>query len=1489
MSSLADELLADLDGSDDDAPADDYEAFATNGHVASVNGKGKGRASEDDEEMDERDEQEMKQEDDLLPIPEGGIAPAEELDAEEVEKMQTSTIDSVRQIAKLVSTARFRDTLAQVEQYSAQTPGDMSSSDSPEYRLIVQANNLAVEIDNEILLAYKFARDHYSPRFSELEQLLSDFAPTDYCRAVLAIGNPEDLGTPDLKGVLPSATVMVVTVTATTNAGRQLTAKEWQAVQDACAMIAQLEAARRTIIEHVKSRMSLLAPNLTVLLGTETATKLLGVAGGVTALSKMPACNIHLLGAQRKSASGIATGSHLVQRRHTGFIYASDLVMSQAEEYRVKAQRKIGAKVALAARIDARRQCKDGSFGLKVREDIETKLDKLAEPPPAKLTKALPVPAEGKKKRRGGKRARKAKEAYAMTELRKLQNRQMFGEAEEEDGAFDETKGLGMIGKATGSIRANVADTRTKAKMSKASKNRLSMLRAATSGSQTSGTASSLSFTPHQGLEIIDPTRANRVEEANKKWFAAGSFSHIPSKGSPVQAPQRCIAEMQAHRRLLWDPSGQSERFVVASSSDVKLYELGQERRRQTVKTVAAYSDLAAVRSLAWSYSHPNLIALGMLSGKCILLHMATSQSVEPNTPSTPGQVQLQARASRPCNSVAFCPSDPHLLATGLDKSRDYGLQVWDIETAAGVLQADMDAKAQTRLGAALSEPKPLMQHGPSEACSSVIFLAGSGSPTIVAGMGAKSLRSYDLRAPSTHQQSLVWSTRSVNGLCADPYDNHRFASYGDDNVVKIWDTRWPADSILSFSDDDASDKRKARDVYPARRALEPVKLTAIAFNSSRRGLLASSERDERALRIWNVIDGPASNALVEPQHRKTAAADSEVPVPLNRSRHEIPGLARPLLFSESLTPAFSQPIAAFAFAARTKGKSQTELVSVSRDGQIELVQLVPPMELAWHVSGDLVIARGSQGRLLNRVRVPPAEDEEPHTLDLDISSVMRRRAIAGYGVTNQSMASDTEPDLADMWSWLNHVDRLATTTTTRVRSIEFDYQGILSIVRGIAQGAQIASTPERASPQGRRSESAISVLDDVSRSLRKGEQARAKDAVFAEAVKDYNKLNNVPAFAPAATSRPAQRRLALHMLGADYALDSFEDATKRYEKAGQLEKAAAWTLFSGNTEQAVKILQRSKDPQIKLIAPALAGFLAQKDTLSSSKNAIFRDLCTSISGELDNPFSRAMMAYIANGDWSDILDEQGLPLRDRIAVALRFLSDDELVKMLQHLAKSAVQSGDLEGLVLLGLTPSGFDLLQAYIDRTGDVQTAAIVASYAPHRWQSTRAERWIGAYRRLLNKWKLYAQRAHFDIARGARSRAIAVTRPVVAPPTATRMFVRCNFCNEVVSAGSQSTQTRASETKRPANATERRKVTHCPKCGQSFPKCSICLQDLAVADDSQAHATGDIKAIASAWCYCQTCRHGGHAMHILEWFKRGHKTCPVADCDCACSRMR
>ena len=140
---------------------------------------------------------------------------------------------------------------------------------NPEYNLIVQANNLSVDVDNDILLVHKafkiifarctvtgidisffcfyiqFIRDHYAPKFPELEQLVTD--PSMFIRTVRALGNSEDPTKVDLSGVLPPAVIMSVLVTATTTSGQNLSEGEWLTVQNACDLADRLEEARKKV------------------------------------------------------------------------------------------------------------------------------------------------------------------------------------------------------------------------------------------------------------------------------------------------------------------------------------------------------------------------------------------------------------------------------------------------------------------------------------------------------------------------------------------------------------------------------------------------------------------------------------------------------------------------------------------------------------------------------------------------------------------------------------------------------------------------------------------------------------------------------------------------------------------------------------------------------------------------------------------------------------------------------------------------------------------------------------------------------------------------------------------------------------------------------------------------------------------------------------------------------------------------------------------
>ena len=97
------------------------------------------------------------------------------------------------------------------------------------------------------------------------------------------------------------------------------------------------------------------APNLSAVLGSEVAARLMGVAGGLIPLSKMPACNVQVLGAKRKTMAGFSSAAAVRSGDlHAGFIFQCDVIQKNTPPaLRSRAARLIGGKCTLMARVDA--------------------------------------------------------------------------------------------------------------------------------------------------------------------------------------------------------------------------------------------------------------------------------------------------------------------------------------------------------------------------------------------------------------------------------------------------------------------------------------------------------------------------------------------------------------------------------------------------------------------------------------------------------------------------------------------------------------------------------------------------------------------------------------------------------------------------------------------------------------------------------------------------------------------------------------------------------------------------------------------------------------------------------------------------------------------------------------------------------------------------------------------------------------------------------
>ncbi|OIT28229.1 hypothetical protein A4A49_19681 [Nicotiana attenuata] len=102
-----------------------------------------------------------------------------------------------------------------------------------------------------------------------------------------------------------------------------------------------------------------IAPNLSALVGTAVAAKLITSAGGLSSLAKMPACNILNLGVNL-----------------AGYIEQTDIIQTTPPPLRKQVCILLATKSLYAARVDSLRGDRTGIFGKYLREEIRIKIEK---------------------------------------------------------------------------------------------------------------------------------------------------------------------------------------------------------------------------------------------------------------------------------------------------------------------------------------------------------------------------------------------------------------------------------------------------------------------------------------------------------------------------------------------------------------------------------------------------------------------------------------------------------------------------------------------------------------------------------------------------------------------------------------------------------------------------------------------------------------------------------------------------------------------------------------------------------------------------------------------------------------------------------------------------------------------------------------------------------------------------------------------------------
>ena len=241
MTSLADSFLDDLDelGDDDDDVYDSKE-------IKSDSKAERNDSDDDDEGEDEDGEGDM-----------------------DIDKALFRMVASkaANNVGVYRCSARYIKHLAEVssafDSVFAPTLGILESD--PEYKLILASNKIIQEIDEEIIGTQRYVTEIYARKFPELDSLISN--KIDYIQTVKRIGNEMDMTMVELSDLLPSAVVMIVSVTGSTTSGQPLSPEDLAESFKGCDEVMALSADKAVILRFVESRMSRISPNLSCLIG----------------------------------------------------------------------------------------------------------------------------------------------------------------------------------------------------------------------------------------------------------------------------------------------------------------------------------------------------------------------------------------------------------------------------------------------------------------------------------------------------------------------------------------------------------------------------------------------------------------------------------------------------------------------------------------------------------------------------------------------------------------------------------------------------------------------------------------------------------------------------------------------------------------------------------------------------------------------------------------------------------------------------------------------------------------------------------------------------------------------------------------------------------------------------------------------------------------------------------------------------------------------
>merc|ERR1712051_110278 len=239
--------------------------------------------------------------------------------------------------------------------------------------MIIQSIALLDQLDKDINTCCMRIREWYSYHFPELIKIVPENAL--YAKVVKLVKNRKELTAEKLEVLeailMDSARAQAVIDASKSSMGMDISPVDLLNIDMFASRVIGIPEYRKELSTYLRSKMSVVAPNLAVLIGDTVGARLISHAGSLTSLAKCPASTVQILGAEKALFRALKTKGNTPKY---GLIFHSSFIGRAGAKNKGRISRYLANKCSIASRIDCFSEESTTIFGTKLKEQVEDRL-----------------------------------------------------------------------------------------------------------------------------------------------------------------------------------------------------------------------------------------------------------------------------------------------------------------------------------------------------------------------------------------------------------------------------------------------------------------------------------------------------------------------------------------------------------------------------------------------------------------------------------------------------------------------------------------------------------------------------------------------------------------------------------------------------------------------------------------------------------------------------------------------------------------------------------------------------------------------------------------------------------------------------------------------------------------------------------------------------------------------------------------------------------